>query len=170
MKFQRIRPRIFWDISIFFILLDEVCVLSKWSISFSKGTELLSLYAILPNFIKIGQELSELWLPQTHRQTDRQIHADENNTSPKTKFLGEVKIEIELKTPKYVKLSRKWNIFNLSTYDIKIQVQNGRFKTIERFRHKFYNPFQYRIQNKTEEAQIEKKTETKLKQKVEAFS
>ena len=26
----------------------------------------------------------------THTQTDRQIHADENNTSPKTKFLGEV--------------------------------------------------------------------------------
>ena len=25
-----------------------------------------------------------------HTQTDRQIHADENNTSPKTKFLGEV--------------------------------------------------------------------------------
>ena len=28
---------------------------------------------------------------QTDTQTDRQIHADENNTSPKTKFLGEVK-------------------------------------------------------------------------------
>ena len=27
----------------------------------------------------------------TDTHTDRQIHADENNTSPKTKFLGEVK-------------------------------------------------------------------------------
>ena len=28
---------------------------------------------------------------QTDTQTDRQNDADENNTSPKTKFLGEVK-------------------------------------------------------------------------------
>ena len=27
---------------------------------------------------------------QTHRLTDRHIHADENNTCPKTKFLGQV--------------------------------------------------------------------------------
>ena len=38
-----------------------------------------------------------------------------------------------------MKLSRKLNIFNLSTYDIKIQIQNGRFKSIERFRHKSYS-------------------------------
>ena len=48
----------------------------------------------MPNFIEIGQELFELIEYYTDRQTDththRQIHADENNTSPKTKFLGEV--------------------------------------------------------------------------------
>ena len=78
--------------SILATLLGEVCVVSMRSISSSKGTEILSLYNILPRFIKIGQELFELSVGQTdrHTHTDRQIHADENNTSPKTKFLGEV--------------------------------------------------------------------------------
>ena len=76
--------------SIFTTLLGEVCVLSTRLISSSKGTELLSLYTILPNFKKIGQELFELIDIKPHRQADTQIHADENNTSPKTKFLGEV--------------------------------------------------------------------------------
>ena len=56
----------------------------------SERTEILSLYTVLPNFMKIGWELFELIEWHTDRQTDRQIHADENNTSPKTKFLGEV--------------------------------------------------------------------------------
>ena len=34
--------------------------------------------------------MSYQWDRHTDTQTDRQIHADENNTSPKTKFLGEV--------------------------------------------------------------------------------
>ena len=80
--------------SILTILLGEVALLPKQLISSSKGTELLSLYTILPSFIQIGQELFELSVAQTHRHTDthpdRQIHANENNTSPKTKFLGEV--------------------------------------------------------------------------------
>ena len=33
---------------------------------------------------------------QTDTQTDRQNDADENNTSPKTKFLGEVKISLRI--------------------------------------------------------------------------
>ena len=61
--------------------------------TYSKETETLLLYIILLSFIKIGQELFELSVGQTHTHTDRQIHADENNTSPKTKFLGEVKID-----------------------------------------------------------------------------
>ena len=37
--------------------------------------------------------LRTFWVNRvTDRHTHRQIHADENNTSPKTKFLGEVKI------------------------------------------------------------------------------
>ena len=86
--------------SILTTLLDKVCVLSTRSISSSKGTEILSLYTVLPNFMKIGWELFELieWYTDTHThthtQTDRQIHADENNTSPKTKFLGEVKRDL----------------------------------------------------------------------------
>ena len=40
--------------------------------------------------MKIGRELFELIEGYTHRQ----IHADENNTSPKTKLLGEVIREI----------------------------------------------------------------------------
>ena len=52
----------------------------------------------MPNFIKIGRELFEIIDIKTHthtdtqtdRHTDRHIHADENNTCPKTKFLGQV--------------------------------------------------------------------------------
>ena len=48
----------------------------------------------MPNFIKIGQELFEIIDIKTDRQTDthtdRHIHADENNTCPETKFLGQV--------------------------------------------------------------------------------
>ena len=50
----------------------------------------------MPNFIKIGRELFEIIDIKTHththtdRQTHRHIHADENNTCPKTKFLGQV--------------------------------------------------------------------------------
>ena len=76
--------------SILATLLGEVCVLSVRSISSLKGTELLALYTILPIFIKIGQELFELSVGQTDTHTDRQIHVNGNNTSPKTKFLGEV--------------------------------------------------------------------------------
>ena len=76
--------------SILTTLLGKVCVLLMRSISSSKGTDILSLYTIPPNFMKIGRELFELIDGYTDRQTHRQIHADENNTSPKTKFLGEV--------------------------------------------------------------------------------
>ena len=55
-----------------------------------KGTCILLLYIILPSFIKIGQELFEMIEVNTQTQTDRQKHADENNTCPKTKFLGQV--------------------------------------------------------------------------------
>ena len=57
---------------------------------------ILSLYIILPSFIEIGQELFEIIEVSTQTQTDtqthRHIHADENNTCPKTKFLGQVNI------------------------------------------------------------------------------
>ena len=58
--------------------------------SSSKEICLLSLYIILPTFIKIGQELFEIIDINTDTQTDRHIHAGENNTCPKTKFLGQV--------------------------------------------------------------------------------
>ena len=74
--------------------MAKVCVLPDRFISSSKGTEILSIYIILPSFIKIGQELFEIidqqTHTQTHTQTHRHIHADENNTCPKTKFLGQV--------------------------------------------------------------------------------
>ena len=74
--------------------MGEVCVLPDQFTPSSKGTCILSLYIILPSFIKIGQELFEIidikTDRQTHRLTDRNIHADENNTCPKTKFLGQV--------------------------------------------------------------------------------
>ena len=57
-----------------------------------KATCLLSLYIILPSFIKIGQELFEIIDIKTDTHTDRHIHAGENNTCPKTKFLGQVKM------------------------------------------------------------------------------
>ena len=80
--------------SILTILLGEVCSSTNWLISSSKGTELLSLYTILPSFIEISQELFEIievqTLTHTDRQTDRHIHADENNTCPKSKILGQV--------------------------------------------------------------------------------
>ena len=74
--------------------MGEVCTLPQGFIPSSKGIYSLSLYIILPNLIKIGQELFEIidinTYTQTDRHTDRHIHADENNTCPKTKFLGQV--------------------------------------------------------------------------------
>ena len=78
----------------------------------SKGTELLSLYTILPSFIKIGQELFELIDGQLHTQTDRQtdthrdrqIHANKNNTSPKNKVFGRGKYVITMLTRWFFKL------------------------------------------------------------------
>ena len=76
--------------------------------SSSKGTEILPFYIILPSFIKIGQELFEIIDRQTHththtdRHTHRHIHADENNTCPKTKFLGQVNIVDEINTSLYI--------------------------------------------------------------------
>ena len=84
--------------------MGQVSVLPNRFIWSSKGTEILSLYIILPNFIQIGQELFEIINRQTHRHTHRHththrhIHADENNTCPKTKFLGQVIIENDLGT------------------------------------------------------------------------
>ena len=75
--------------------MGKVCVLPNSFISSWKGTEILSLYIILPSLIKIGQELFEIIEVKIHTQTDRHTHrhndADENNTCPKTKFLGQVK-------------------------------------------------------------------------------
>ena len=72
--------------------MGKVCVLSNRFISSSKGICLLWLYTILPNFIKIGQEFFEIIEVNvhTHTHTHRHIHAGENNTCPKTKFLGQV--------------------------------------------------------------------------------
>ena len=76
--------------------MDEVYVLPDRFIQFLKGNCLLSLYIILLNFIKIGQELFKTTDIQNHSLTDRQTdthrHADENYTCPKTKFLGQVKM------------------------------------------------------------------------------
>ena len=60
--------------SILTTLLGEVCVLSTRLISSSKRTEIISLYIILPSFIKIGQELFEIIGVQTHTHTHRQTH------------------------------------------------------------------------------------------------
>ena len=74
--------------------MAKVCVLPNQFISSLKGTEIFSLYIILPSFIKIGRELFEIIDIKIYRHTDtqthRHIHADENNTCPKTKFLGQV--------------------------------------------------------------------------------
>ena len=76
--------------------MGEVCVLPNRFNPSSKGTCILSFYIIMPNFIKIGRELFEIIdikiYTQTDRHTHRHIHADENNTCPKTKFLGQVNI------------------------------------------------------------------------------
>ena len=55
-----------------------------------KNICLLTLYIILPSFIKIGQELFEINRIKTDRHTHRHIHADEYKDCPKTKFLGQV--------------------------------------------------------------------------------
>ena len=74
--------------------MAEVCVLPDRFIPSSKGTDILSMYIILPGFIEIGQELFEIiWVQtlthtQTDTQTHRHIHAVENNTCPKTKSIG----------------------------------------------------------------------------------
>ena len=52
--------------------MAEVCVLLNRFISSSKGTEILSLYIILPSFIKIGQELFEIIEVNVHTHTDTQ--------------------------------------------------------------------------------------------------
>ena len=76
--------------------LDEVCALQKRFFSSSKGTCILSIFIILPSFIKISPELFGIIEVKTNtqRQTLRHIHADENNTCPKTNasFFGYVKI------------------------------------------------------------------------------
>ena len=54
--------------------MGEVCVLPVRFISSSKGNCLLSLYIILPSFIKIGRELFELIDIKTHTHTDRHTH------------------------------------------------------------------------------------------------
>ena len=53
--------------------MAEVCILPN---RFNPGTEILSLYIILPSFIQIGQELFEIidQHTQTDTQTDR--HTD----------------------------------------------------------------------------------------------
>ena len=58
--------------SILIFQMDEVCVLPDRFISSSKRTCLLSLYIILPGFIKIGRELFEIIEVQTHTHTHTQ--------------------------------------------------------------------------------------------------
>ena len=74
--------------------MSKICVLPNWFNPSSKRTCIVSFYIILPSFIKIGQKLFEIidknthW--HTHSLTHRHIHADENNTCPKSKILGQV--------------------------------------------------------------------------------
>ena len=72
--------------------MGEVCVLPNQFISSSKGTCLSSIYIILPFSSKSDKNFLRLIYKHSHRdtKTDRRIHADENNTCSKTKFLGQV--------------------------------------------------------------------------------
>ena len=54
--------------------MGEVWVLPDGFILSSKGTCILSIYIIMPNFIKIGQKLFEIIDIKTDTQTDRQTH------------------------------------------------------------------------------------------------
>ena len=81
--------------------MAKVCFLLNRFIPSSKDTEILSLYNILPNFIKISQELFEIIdikiYTHTDTQTHRHIHADENNTCTKNKVFGPGKYSKKLK-------------------------------------------------------------------------
>ena len=54
--------------------MGEVCALSNRFNPSSKGSCILSFYIILPNFIKIGQELFEIIDIKIYRHTDRHTH------------------------------------------------------------------------------------------------
>ena len=81
------------DKAIFTFQMSEVFVLKKRFISSLKGTEIVSLYIILLNFIKnrsrtFWDKLGADSQTYRHINTHRHIHADENNTSPKNKVFG----------------------------------------------------------------------------------
>ena len=103
--------------SILTTLLGKVCVLSTRLSSSSKGTEIILLYIILPCFIEISQEFFEII--DINNQTHRHIHADENNTCQKTKFLGQVTIVIKVFCDKKMKTFLKQSrvFFFLFYYD-----------------------------------------------------
>ena len=96
-KLKGICPITLKNMAILKFQMGEVCILLNRFNPSSKGTCILSFYTILPNFIKIGQELFEIIDKNTHTHTHtlthRHIHADENNTCPKSKILGQVIID-----------------------------------------------------------------------------
>ena len=65
MKFKEVCPRTLKDMAILTFKMAEVCVLLDRFFPTS-GTAILSLYIILPNFIKIGLKLFETINIQTH--------------------------------------------------------------------------------------------------------
>ena len=79
--------------SILTILLGEVCSSTNRLISSSKD---LSYFYYKLSCQVSSKSVKNFLRNQRDRQTDtqthRQIHADGNNASPKTKFLGEVNI------------------------------------------------------------------------------
>ena len=111
--------------------MDEVCVLPKWFISSSKGCWFLSLYIFLLNFIKIGHGLFEIIWVKTHTHTDTSTRM-ENNTCPKTMYLGQVKIHNHIHKDKKIPvqeqrfLAIKWiyqndtrfSFFNIFTQNV----------------------------------------------------
>ena len=71
--------------------MDDVSVLPDRFIPSLTKTRLIFLYIILLSFIKIGHFFEIIKVKthtQTHRQTDRHIHSDENNTCQKNKVFG----------------------------------------------------------------------------------
>merc|ERR1712219_33839 len=73
-KFKGICPITLKNMAISKFQMGEVCALSNNLNPSSKGSCILTFYIILPNFIKIGQELFEIIDIQTHRHTHRQTH------------------------------------------------------------------------------------------------
>ena len=91
--------------------MAEVCVLLD---NFKRNRDIIIIQHP-SKFHQIGQELFKIIWEQTHRQTPTHTqthihkHADENNTCPKTKFLGQVKkYQDDVDSPNVVKLGFKF--------------------------------------------------------------